>query len=46
MKKEANRNVSTLPLMGRIVKILSPSRGYQMQLSVAIPRQEVTVRSS
>jgi hypothetical protein len=37
MRKEAARTVSALPLMARRHKISSPSRGYQMQLNIAIP---------
>ncbi len=46
MKKGANRTVSALPLMARIVKILSPLIGYQMRTSSAILQQEVTVQLS
>ncbi len=46
LRKEAARTVSALPLMARRHKISSPSRGYQMQLNIAIPWQEVTVLSS
>jgi hypothetical protein len=37
VKKEAARTVSALLLIARRYWISSPSRGYQMQLNIAIP---------
>ncbi len=46
MKKEADRTVSALPLIDRRHNIFSPSRDYQMQLSIAFLVQEVTFPSN